>query len=67
MGTISLGRFIARPLSRLGAYGLDRLLEIWALQQERRALQALDDAMLKDIGLSRADVEGEVAKPFWRR
>jgi hypothetical protein len=26
---------------------------------------ALDDCMLRDIRLSRADVEGEVSKPFW--
>lgn len=29
-------------------------------------LSAFDDKMLKDIGLSRADIEGEVGKPFWR-
>lgn len=34
--------------------------------QQRRALQRLDDRMLRDIGLSRADVAGESAKPFWR-
>ena len=33
---------------------------------QRRALQRLDDRMLRDIGLSRADVAGESAKPFWR-
>ena len=34
--------------------------------RQRRALLRLDDRMLRDIGLSRADVEGEVSKPFWR-
>ncbi len=34
--------------------------------QQRRALQRLDDRLLKDIGLSRADVAGESGKPFWR-
>jgi uncharacterized protein YjiS (DUF1127 family) len=34
--------------------------------RERRALDRLDDAMLRDIGISRADVELEVSKPFWR-
>jgi len=33
---------------------------------QRRALASLDDAMLKDMGLSRADVSQEIAKPFWR-
>lgn len=35
----------------------------WA---DRLALQALDDRMLSDIGISRADVEIEARKPFWR-
>jgi uncharacterized protein YjiS (DUF1127 family) len=34
--------------------------------QERRALYRLDDYMLHDIGISRADVELEASKPFWR-
>lgn len=34
--------------------------------RQRRRLRALDDHMLRDIGLSRADVEGEAGKPFWR-
>lgn len=34
--------------------------------QQRRALARLDDRMLSDIGVSRADVEGELSKPFWR-
>jgi uncharacterized protein YjiS (DUF1127 family) len=34
--------------------------------RQRRHLRSLDNHMLRDIGLSRADVEGEAAKPFWR-
>jgi uncharacterized protein YjiS (DUF1127 family) len=33
---------------------------------QRRALLKLDERMLRDIGLSRADVEQEAEKPFWR-
>ena len=29
-------------------------------------LQGLDDRMLRDIGISRADALAEAAKPFWR-
>ncbi len=35
--------------------------------RQRQMLGALDDSLLKDIGLSRADVEQERAKPFWRK
>jgi len=32
----------------------------------RRRLLTLDDRMLQDIGITRADVHGEAEKPFWR-
>jgi len=67
MGTISLTRRIVRPFGRVGSFCVETLLEAWSLDRERRVLQSLDDAALKDIGLTRADVEGELAKPFWRR
>lgn len=39
----------------------------WAERiRQRRALVALDDHMLKDIGLDRAAVSREEAKLFWR-
>ena len=67
MNTISLDRLFIRPMSRISTHSLEFLLEVWTLDRERRALQAMDDAALKDMGLSRADIEGELAKPFWRR
>lgn len=33
---------------------------------QRHALASLGDAALRDLGLSRADVEIEISKPFWR-
>ncbi len=46
------------------------LLDRPALWRERRrqrlALGQLDDRMLKDIGLSRADILAETSRPFWR-
>jgi uncharacterized protein YjiS (DUF1127 family) len=35
-------------------------------RRQRHALLCLDDRLLKDIGLSRADVDLECGKPFWR-
>lgn len=35
--------------------------------EQRRALAALSDQGLHDIGVSRLDAEGESEKPFWRR
>jgi uncharacterized protein YjiS (DUF1127 family) len=34
---------------------------------EREVLRSLDDRMLRDVGISRADVERELNKPFWQR
>ena len=33
---------------------------------ERRALAELDEHLLRDCGLSRAEARLEAAKPFWR-
>lgn len=33
--------------------------------RERNHLARLDDRMLRDVGLSRADTEREWRKPFW--
>jgi uncharacterized protein YjiS (DUF1127 family) len=33
--------------------------------RQRRALAQLDARMLKDVGLSRAEVDLELRKPFW--
>lgn len=44
----------------------DALLGWLQRDRDRRALQALDDRLLRDIGISRGDVEAEAAKHFWR-
>ncbi len=42
-----------------------QLARWWQLHDQRRRLAALDDAALKDLGLSRADVFAESERPFW--
>jgi len=67
MGTIlSIGR--TRPIPRRAtAVAALRILAGWAERaRQRRALLTLDDRMLADIGLTRADVRREYDKPFWR-
>lgn len=53
----------------LAGLGLGRLwlrLRRWRqLAMQRRQLAMLDDAALKDIGLSRADALQESERPFW--
>ena len=38
----------------------------WDRAWQRHHLLQLDDHLLKDIGLTRGDVEREAAKPFWK-
>jgi uncharacterized protein YjiS (DUF1127 family) len=55
-----------RP-ARQPARGLLITLEQWAERyRQRRALLALSDNTLKDIGVSGADAWREASKPFWR-
>lgn len=43
------------------------LLALWIERRsQRRALAALDDRLLRDVGISRAEARQEAAQPFWR-
>jgi uncharacterized protein YjiS (DUF1127 family) len=62
-------RFSARILLAIGARsirGSNTLLSWMDRRRQRSALDRLSDHMLKDIGVSRADVDFEARKPFWR-
>ena len=54
------------PAGALWSQVAEMLLTWLDRTRHRRQLGQLSPHMLKDIGLSRADVEAEVAKPFWR-
>ncbi len=44
-----------------------RCAALWARRrQQRLRLKDLDDHVLKDIGVSRAEADREARKPFWR-
>lgn len=41
------------------------ILGLINLARQRRTLAGLDDAALKDIGLTRAEARAEAARPLW--
>jgi uncharacterized protein YjiS (DUF1127 family) len=44
----------------------DRVFKTWLERSnQRRTLAELDDRMLRDIGVTRSQVQHEIAKPFW--
>jgi uncharacterized protein YjiS (DUF1127 family) len=51
--------FLIRAFDTLGEWA-DRV-------RQRRHLMALDDRILRDIGLDRGHIISEAEKPFWRR
>ncbi|TCP62955.1 uncharacterized protein YjiS (DUF1127 family) [Rhodovulum bhavnagarense] len=42
-----------------------RILAAFSVARQRRRLAELDDAMLRDIGLSRAAARAEARRPLW--
>ena len=56
-----------RPVPSKLSKSIDVLL-LWLQRwRERRMLAELSDHMLKDIGVSRADIDVETRKKFWHR
>jgi uncharacterized protein YjiS (DUF1127 family) len=72
MTTLSLRilqREAIRPPRRLPAIRLQGLAgairAAWRRRQSRTLLSQLDERMLRDIGVTRADAQLEANKPFW--
>jgi uncharacterized protein YjiS (DUF1127 family) len=70
-GSPDLGGGRAVRWARLALWVLGRACDLILTWQERarqrRELALLNDYMLRDIGLSRADVLAEATKRFWER
>lgn len=80
MGTIydfgslegTLGRIVAKTVwagYKAGVAVLEGVAVVLAWQdrvRQRSQLQLLDQRMLRDIGLTRVDIDIETRKPFWR-
>jgi uncharacterized protein YjiS (DUF1127 family) len=65
----TLAGLTTRPLPLLASRvdrAIDLLLTWHDRSRQRRHLRSFSTHMLHDIGLSRADVEREATKPFWR-
>ncbi len=58
-------RSLTRQLAQRADRAITTLLRWQELARQRRALRRLDDHMLKDIGLSRADAWREAERSFW--
>jgi uncharacterized protein YjiS (DUF1127 family) len=64
---LALAWFAARQLGWWLARGADQALAGAERARQRRQLAELDDYMLRDIGLTRADVASEISKSFWQQ
>jgi len=69
--TMISAQTLRRPggLSRVAGLigGVIETALLWLTRgRDRRDLAGLNDRMLLDIGVTRADVEREYRKPFWR-
>jgi uncharacterized protein YjiS (DUF1127 family) len=53
-------------LARLAGRVLQAIIRAVERSRQRRALAAVSEAMLRDIGLTRAEIADEIEKPFWR-
>ena len=58
-------RSVAEILLKAAVWLVHALLRWQELAQQRRRLLALDDRMLKDIGMTRAEAMREGTRPFW--
>ena len=53
------------PLGKTLQSMKNHVLRWQELRRQRRLLAQLSDGALKDLGLSRADIQQETERPFW--
>jgi uncharacterized protein YjiS (DUF1127 family) len=64
--SVPMVREVVPPASAGLLTSLISRIAVWLeVHRERRQLLAMSDHMLHDIGLSRADAEGEGTRRFW--
>ena len=63
---VATARSVAVPAGTGLLAGFLHRVAVWfEVRRERRQLLSMSDHMLHDIGISRADAEGEGARWFW--
>jgi uncharacterized protein YjiS (DUF1127 family) len=64
---VSVRQPVAPQAARRWLVRVLEVLRTWSERaRQRRELMSLDDNLLRDIGISRAEAMGEAAKAFWR-
>ena len=61
-----LGLSICEIAVALAVHGALKVIVWQERARERNRLAAMDDRMLRDIGLSRSDIAQETSKAFWQ-
>ena len=68
-GLISATETLIAPFERAFRFisSIPSYIDIWVQRANHRSqLLTLDDRLLNDIGLSRAEADKEAKKPFWK-
>ena len=65
--SLTLSTMAVSHVQKRGSFAdlIARLQSGLVAHAQRKQLRSLDDALLADIGLTRAQVEAECARPFW--
>jgi uncharacterized protein YjiS (DUF1127 family) len=68
--TMAITNSLSFPISGLSARagaGISQVAAyVWRVVTTRQALAEMDDRMLKDLGISRAQAQFEISRPVWK-